>query len=181
MQKFPVSIIKSMQQSGALTTCVPVEFSDGRLESTVFFELSGDECEFDRQILKKTRSPLGIKLEAELIEHARASVVMLRFEILTHADDPLAGEVLLVPGLGNVQFDTLKYLGSQQYLKFYFSDDEHNVIHSQQLVLSDQERQGYAQILEEVISHDALIRLTGKYDAMAALSEIVDHYELRTS
>lgn len=181
MQKFPDSIIKSMQQSGAMTTCVPVEFSDGSWESTVFFELSGDECELDRRILKQTGSPLGINLEAELIEHARASVVMLRFEILTQTDDPLAGEVLVVPGLGDVQFDTLKCLGSQRYLKFYFSDDMYNVIHSQQLVLSDQERQGYAQILEEVISHDALIRLTGKYDAMAALSEIVDHYEIRTT
>ena len=170
-----------MQQSGAMTTCVPVEFSDGSCESTVFFELGGDECEFDRLILSKASSPLGINLEAELIEHARASVVMLRFEILTQPEDPLAGEVLIVPGLGDVQFDTLKFLGSQQYLKFYFSDDRYNVIHSQQLVLSDQERQGYAQILEEVISHDALIRLTGKYDAMAALSEIVDHYDVRTT
>ena len=168
-----------MHQSGAMTTCVPVEFDDGSFESTVFFELSGAECEFDRQVLSNTKSPLGINLEAELIEHPKASVVMLRFEILTQAEDPLVGEVLIVPGLGAVQFDTLKYLSSQHYLKFYFSDERYNVIHSQQLVLSDQERQGYAQILEEVISHDALIRLTGKYDAMAALSEIVDHYDVR--
>ena len=181
MQKFPDSIINSMLQSGAMTTCVPLEFDDGSFESTVFFELSGDECEFDRLILSKSTSPFGINLEAELIEHASASVVMLRFEIMTQPDDPFVGEVLIVPGLGDIQFDTLKYLSTQQNLKFYFSDDRFNVIHSQQLLLSDRERQGYSQILEEVISHDALIRLTGKYDAMAALSEIVDHYEIRTT
>ena len=170
-----------MQQSGAMTTCVPVEFDEGGFESTVFFELSGDECEFDRLILSRAGSPFAINLEAELIEHAKASVVMLRFEILTQPDDPLVGEVLIVPGLGAVQFDTLKCLSNQSYLKFYFSDEKYNVIHSQQLVLSNQERQGYAQILEEVISHDALIRLTGKYDAMAALSEIVDHYDVRAT
>ncbi len=181
MHKFPDTIIRSMQQSGAMTTCVPVEYSDGSWESTVFFELSGDECEFDRLILSTTRSPLGINLEAELIEHASASVVMLRFEILTQPEDPLAGEVLIVPGLGDVQFDTLESLSRQKYLKFYFSDDRYNVIHSQQLVLSDRERLGYSQILEEVISRDALIRLTGKYDAMAALGEIVDHYDVRAT
>lgn len=181
MQKFPGSIINSMQKSGAAVTCVPVELGDGNYESAVFFELSGDECEFDRSILRNTLSPLAISLEAEIIEHARASVVMLRFEIHTQPDDPLAGEVLVVPGMGDVQFDTLQFLSRQQCLRFYFSDAYYNVIHSQQLLLSDQERQGYAQILEQVIRHDALIRLTGKYDAMTALSEIVEHYDVRAT
>lgn len=179
MHKFPDSIIKSMLQSGAMTTCVPLRFDNGSYESAVFFELGGDECQSDRAILGKSTSPLAIKLEAETIGHEKAGVVMLRFEILTKPDDPLAGEVLIVPGLGDVQFDTLRCLTTQDNLKFYFSDERFRVIHSQQLVLSDRERQGYSQILEEVISHDALIRLTGKYDAMAALTEIVDHYDVR--
>lgn len=162
-----------------MTTCVPVEFDDGSYESTVYFDLGGEECGFDRMVLGKATSPLAVNLEAELIEHAKASVVMLRFEIVTKSGDPLAGEVLIVPGLGDVQFDTLKCLSTQRNLKFYFSDENYNVIHSQQLVLSDQERRGYAQILDQVISHDALIRLTGKYDAMAALREIVDLYDVR--
>ena len=170
-----------MHQSGAMTTCVPLEFDNGSYESTVFFELGGEECEIDRVLLSKATSPLPINLEAELIEHANASVVMLRFEIVTKLDDPLAGEVLIVPGLGDVQFETLRCLSTQANLKFYFSDDRYHVIHSQQLVLSDRERQGYAKILEEVIRHDALIRLTGKYDAMEALREIVDHYDIRTT
>ena len=179
MQKFPDSIIRSMQQSGATTTCVSVSFSDQSFESAVFFELGGDECLYDRKVLSETKQPFAVNLEAELIEHAQAGVVMLRFEVLTKAHDPLAGEVLIVPGLGDIQFDTLKNLGKQQQLRFYFSDENYQIIHSQQVLLSDHERRGFAQILEEVINHDALIRLTGKYDAMAALKEIVDHYDVR--
>ncbi len=181
MHKFPDSIIRSMQQSGAMITCVPVQFDGGIWESAVFFELGGDECQHDREILSASDKAIPVTLEAELIEHNSASVVMLRFEVLTDVENPLAGEVLIVPGLGDIQFETLKHLSEQQNLRFYFSDDYYNVIHSQQILLSDQERGGYAQILEQVISHDALIRLTGKYNAMSALSEIVGHYDIRTT
>ena len=180
MQKFPDSIIRSMHQSGAMTTCVPVQFEGDGWESAVFFELGGKQCQDDRKTLANASNPLPISLEAELIEHASASVVMLRFEVMTNLVDPLAGEVLIVPGLGDIQFDTLKLLSKQQNLRFYFSDEIYNVIHSQQIILGEQERKGYGQILEEVISKDALIRLTGKYNAMSALSEIVGHYDVRT-
>ncbi len=179
MDSFPQAIIRSMQQSGAMTTCVPVEFGADGWESAVFFELGGDKCEVDRLILTEAFEALPISLEAELIDHTHAGVVMLRFEVMTNPDDPLAGEVLIVPGLGDVQFDTLKHLSQQNNLRFYFADETYKIIHSQQLRLSDQERRGYGQILEQAISHDALIRLTGKYDAMAALSEVVSHYDLR--
>ncbi len=84
MKKFPDSIIRSMQQSGAMTTCVPVQFTGDVWESAVFFELGGEQCQHDRQILVDAQNPLPISLEAELIEHASASVVMLRFEIMTN-------------------------------------------------------------------------------------------------
>jgi len=170
-----------MQQSGAMTTCVPVQFFGNVWEAAVFFELGGEQCQDDRTTLISATKPLPISLEAELIEHASASVVMLRFEVMTNQEDPLAGEVLIVPGLGEIQFDTLKHLSEQQNLRFYFSDETYKVIHSQQIMLSDRERQGYGHILEEVISKDALIRLTGKYNAMSALSEIVGLYDVRAS
>lgn len=180
MDRFPPAIVISMRQTGAMCTCVPVQYSDDSWESTVFFEVGGPECKADRRVLRRAQQPLPIGIEAEVIKHDHASVVMLRFEVMTDQQNPLAGEVLLAPGLGNVQFETLKLLGEQRNLRFYFADSAFNVIYSQQLPLNHQERDGYSRILEEVVSNDALIRLTGKYDAMAALSNVVSLYDVRT-
>ena len=53
------------------------------------------------------------------------------------------------------------------------------VIHAQQTVLYEHERKGYAELLQEAVSHDALLRLTGRYSAQSALREIVSHYARR--
>lgn len=162
-----------------MTTCVPVQFDDGVWESTVFFELGGKQCKDDRRHLRKTKTALPVAIEADLIEHANASVVMLRFEVMTSAEEPLVGEVLLAPGMGDVQFETLQLLSTQSHLKMYFGDSAYYVLYSQQIILGDRERQGYGEILQDAVTHDAIVRLSGKYDAMKALHEVVDHYEVR--
>ena len=179
MNSFPPAIIHSMRLSGAMTTCVPLQFDDGLWQSTVFFELGGKQCKEDRRTLRNTKSPLPIGIEADIIEHTHAAIVMLRFEVMTSKDNPLVGEVLLAPGMGEVQFETLKHLSTQPQLKFYFGDSAYYVIHSQQISLGDPEHQGYQSLLDDAVSHDALIRLSGKYDGMRALHEVVDHYEVR--
>jgi len=162
-----------------MTTCVPVQFDGEGWESAVFFDIGGKACKEDRRSLRKTRSPLPVGLEADMIKHTYASVLMLRFEVFTDREDPLAGEVLLAPGMGEIQFETIKLLSRQSHLRMYFGDSAYGVIYSQQIPLGDQERQGYTDLLEEAVRNDALIRLSGKYDAMAALREVVDHYELK--
>ncbi|NKB76785.1 MAG: hypothetical protein GKR96_06960 [Gammaproteobacteria bacterium] len=179
MNSFPTSIILSMRQSGAMTTCVPVQFDNEKWESTVFFELGGKQCKDDRRILRKTQSSLPVSIEADLIEHANASVVMLRFEVMTSEEMPLVGEVLLAPGMGDVQFETLRHLTEQSHLKMYFGDSAYYVLYSQQIILGDRERREYDEILQDAVAHDALVRLSGKYDAMKALHEVVDHYEIK--
>ncbi len=164
-----------------MTTCVPLQFDDEIWRTAVFFELGGKECERDRHALESVSSPVAIGLEADLIEEKTAAVVMLRFEIMTIVDNPLAGEVLITPGLGNIQFETLNTLSGQDYLPFYFADGNYNVIHSQQLGLGNAERGGYRSLLDDAVSHDALIRLSGKYDAVAALKEVTSHYAAHIS
>ncbi len=159
-----------------MTTCLPIEMDDTVWQSAVFFELGGKECEQDRKVLLHTQQPLPIALEADLIEQDTAAVVMLRFEVMTGLATPLAGEVLILPGIGNVQFETLNYLANQSHLPFYFADGAYHVIHSQQVVLRDQEREGYRSILDDAVSHDAMIRLSGRYDAMAALKAVTGNY-----
>jgi hypothetical protein len=179
MDRFPLPIAQGMRNNGAMTTCVPVQFDNGVWETAVFFEVGGKECKDDRRILRKTRSTIPISVEADIINHANASVVILRFEVITRKDNPLVGEVLVTPGLGDIQFDTLKHLTEQRNIRWYFGDSAYNVIYSQQTVLHDHERQGYDDLLQEAISHDALIRLTGNYSASNAISEIVSHYAYR--
>ena len=164
-----------------MTTCVPVQLDQGEWRSAVFFELGGKECKEDRCLLHAARQPLPVSLEADLIECASAAVVMLRFEILTRAESPLAGEVLVAPGLGNIHFETISNLTRQQVLDFFFGDGVYSVIYAQQVLLQDRERQGYQSILDDAIRHDAMIRLTGRYDAMTALKEVIGNYAKRKS
>jgi len=180
MDKFPLPVATGMRNNGAMTTCVPVQFDNGIWESAVFFDVGGKACKDDRQALRKTQTPVPISVEADIINHTNASVIMLRFEVFTRANNPLIGEVLLTPGLGDIQFDTVKHFTEQRNIRWYFGDSAYSVIHSQQTPLHDHERTGYGELLQEAISHDALVRLTGKYDALAALNEIVSHYEFRS-
>jgi len=170
-----------MRSSRAMTTCVPIEMDDSVWQTAVFFELGGKECEQDRMFLKEAKAPVQIGLEADLIEQDTASVVMLRFEVLTGLKTPLAGDVLILPGIGNVQFETLNYLTSQSHLPFYFSDGSYQVVHKQQVVLRDQERAAYRSLLDDAVSHDAMIRLSGRYNAMTALKEVTGNYAAHVS
>ncbi len=165
-----------MRSGGVMTTCLPVRLDHGTWETAVFFGLGGPECREDRRILGKCRAPVPVALEADVIECASAAVVMLRFEVATRPEDPLAGEVLLTPGLGRLQFRTLENLVEQQHLRFFFADGKFRVIHSQQLQLGQRERDGYRSILGDAVKHDAMIRLTGRYDADAAMREVTSHY-----
>lgn len=176
MQYFPPEIVRSMRSGGVMTTCLPVRLDDGQWESAVFFGLGGPECRDDRRILRQSRNPVPVALEADVIECGNAAVVMLRFEVATRPEDPLAGEVLLTPGLGDLQFRTLEHLVAQRYLRLFFADGSYRVIHTQQLRLGQRERDGYRAILDEAVKHDAMVRLTGRYDAAAAMREVTSHY-----
>ena len=179
MSYFPKPIAQGMRKNGAMTTCVPVQFDNAIWQTAVFFEIGGKECKEDRRFLRKANTTVAIAIEADLINHANASVVMLRFEVMTQPQSPLVGEVLLTPGLGEVQFDTIKYLSEQQQIRWFFGDSAYQIIHTQQTSLRDQERAGYAEILQEAISHDALLRMTGKYDANKAIDEVVSNYAFK--
>lgn len=179
MNQFPKPIAQGMRKNGAMTTCVPVQFDDAVWQTAVFFEIGGKECKEDRRILRKTNTSVDIAIEADLINHASASVVMLRFEVMTQPQSPLVGEVLLTPGLGEVQFDTIQYLTEQQQIRWFFGDSAYQVIHSQQTILRDQERAGYTEILQEAVSHDALLRMTGQYNARKAIDDVVSNYAFK--
>ena len=179
MTVFPEAVRTAMQTSGATVTCMPVRLDAADWEVAVFFHLAGRESKRDRQVLMKVGRPLAVSIEAELLELQQAAVVVLRFEVATIPEDPLTGEVLLTPGDARTHFDTVQLLCRQQRLCWFFGDSDFRMLHSQQNPIGDEQRASFDELLADCVRHDALIRASARYDAQAALAEVVGHYELR--
>ena len=170
-----------MRQGGAAATCVPVRLDESGWQAALFLQLAGPECKADRRIVSRTEGPLPVGMEADLIKAEHASVVMLRAEVYTRADDPMVSEILMTPGMGDSHFEALKLLTAQPRLHWFFGDETYWLMHSQSHPLDSEQRSGFAELLDEAIGHDAVVRLTGRYDAGAALTSIASQYELRAA
>ncbi len=170
-----------MDHTGSSVTCIPVKFDSGDWESAIFFQVGGSECKQDRRILNRTQNPLPVAIESDVIKHQSAAVIVIRLEIETSQSDPLAGEVLLTPGERESHFETVRLLSEQSVLRWFFCDSAYWVIHSQQNQLGASENAIFKEVLEEATQHDAMIRLTGRYDVEPALREVVSHYEFRSA
>jgi len=184
MDRFPEIVRDAMAASGAHATCVPVKLSDGHgvesaWQAALFFSIAGPQSKDDRRILKQSDAPLPVGFEADLIEHAKAAVVVIRLEVFTRPDDPLVAEVLLAPGHSKIQFDSCKLLTQQPWLNFFFGDSAHWVINAQRIALAPEHREVFEEILDDATRHDTLVRMTSSYDALAALAEVASHYEMR--
>ncbi len=179
MRVFPDSVRAAMQARDTAVTCLPVRLDADCWETALFFRLAGPECKQDRHILARAERPLPVSIELELLELEHAAVVTLRAEVFTLADDPLVGEILLTPGASSTHFDALKLLCEQKRLCWFFADQDFRVLHSQQNPIGQEQRTGFDELLRDAVRHDALIRASTRYDAQAALAEVVAHYELR--
>ncbi len=179
MNTFPQAVRTAMQAGGATVTCMPVRLDGADWETAVFFHLAGPESKRDRQVLTKAERPFAVSIEADLLELQQASVVVLRFEVASIPEDPLTGEVLLTPGDVRTHFDTLQLLCRQRRLCWFFGDSDFRVLHSQQNPIGDEQRVSFDELLADCVRHDALIRASARYDAQAALAEVVGHYDLR--
>ncbi len=181
MDFFPAPVQEGMHKSGAAATCVPVQLDDGVWEAALFLQVDGSESERDRRVLTDTRSALPVVLETDFIDHALAGVVLLRLEVSTFPEDPLVIEILLTPGNSKSHFESLQLLSHQPRLVWFFGDGQFRIIHRQQQPLSAEIHDHFAELAKDVVTHDALIRCSSRYDANAAVTEIVSHYELRTA
>ncbi len=179
MNRFPEFVRSKMFESGSSVTCLPVQFDDGDWESAIFFSAGGPECKKDRRHLSRLQNTIPVAFHAELIEHANAAVVVLQLEAYAQKEDPMTAEVLLTPGEMESHFKTISLLSQQPVLKWFFSDASFTVIHSQQNALGPSEHQAFKNILDDAVRHDALIRMTGRYDMGSAMNEVLSHYALR--
>lgn len=179
MNVFPDSVRDAMRAGGAHVTVIPVQFDHKPWEAAVFFSLAGPQCKTDRRVLAKTDRPFPVTLETDLLARPQAAIVVLRVEVFTHPKNPLVGEILLTPGASSTHYEVLKLLSGQTRLRWCFSDEDFRVLYSQEHPLSGDQHASFDELMRDALRHDALIRCTGRYDAQAALSEVIVHYEPR--
>ncbi len=182
MKRFPEFVRNSMDYTGSSVTCLPVSIDSGSWEAAIFFQIGGSESKSDRRTLARLDNlAVPVAIETDVIKHQSAAIVVLRFEVYTRGDDdPLIGEVLLAPGETESHFETLKLLSAQPVIRWFFADVSYWIIHRQQNQLGCTEHGAFEDVLEQATQHDALVRVTGKYDVQAALTEVVSHYEYRS-
>lgn len=179
-QTFPASVIEMMSSGGSTVTCLPVKLEeDDEWQSAVFFRLGGQESQADIELLNSRQSALTVGIETDLIEHANATVVLLRLQVFTQIDNPLVGEVLITPGGAETHYEILTLLSKQQTLTWFLSDQEFRIIHQQRQPLTDEWRAEFLDLRDEAFKRDTMIRLSGKYNAQTAFAEMVSHYALR--
>ena len=179
-RRFPAPVREAMTASGAAATCVPVALDGGDSEAAFFINLAGPESKADRRVIRKWRGPLSLGLDSDVIETAHGAVVVLRPEVHTGPFDPFVCEILVTPGEGGTHFDALDLLSRQPRLTWFFGDRGFEIIRTQQHPLDDGQRAEFAALLKQALRHDAMTRMTGRYDGRAALAEVASHYTLRT-
>ena len=180
VRKFPVAVREAMSASGAAATCIPVELDGGAPEAAFFINLAGPESKADRRVIRQWRGSLSLGLESDLIETGHGAVVVLRPEVHTGPFDPFACEILITPGEGGVHFEALSLLSRQPRLTWFFGDRSFEIIRTQQHPLGEEHREQFAALLQDALRHDAVTRMTRRYDGRSALAEVTSRYALRT-
>ena len=179
-RKFPVPVREAMTASGAAATCIPVELDGGAPEAAFFIDLAGPESKADRRVIRRWRGPLSLGLDSDVIETGHGSVVMLRPEVHTGPFDPFVCEILVTPGEGGAHFEALDLLTRQPRLTWFFGDRGFEIIRTQQHPLDGGQHAEFAALLKDALRHDAVTRMTRRYDGRAALAEVARLYTLRT-
>ena len=168
-----------MREKDIAATCVPVQYDDTVWESAFFFHVAGPESKQDRRILKRDKITPTI-LVTELMTHANASVVLMRFEIQTIINDPLVFEILFIPGEVSLHYECLKLLAQQSRIRYFFADSDFRVLQEQEQNISSAQHDNFDALAREAFAHDSVVRMTGLYNAQVALSEVVKNYQIRT-
>lgn len=176
---FPFKVQQAMATGGSMVTCLPVQLDGRDWESAIFFQLAGKESATDLKLIRERNRPLPLSIETDLLERDNGTVVLLRLEVFARANDPLAGEILLLPGGAEAHFEVLDLLAKQPHLSWFFGDHKYRIVHSQAHPLSEEQRTEFAALRDDALKRDAIIRMTGRYDAQAAFASVVANYDLR--
>ena len=169
-ERFPDDVVVAMHHAEITVSCMPVQIDGDDWQAAVFFVLAADAQCLDEG--KLSPGPFSVEIDADLHEHTNGSLIEIGIDIATPVE-PSRGTLLFITGHSPAHFETVKLLSSQADIPLFIGDEYCNVLSRQRIILSDSMRAGFKQLLDEALGRDAVIRMTGHYDANKVFSDVL--------
>ena len=170
MSRFPDDVIVALHTADVTVTCVPVQIATEDWKAALFYVVPPDApCLGGGQL---PGGPFTVEMEADLHEHEHGTLIEISLSIATPAK-PLQGTVMFLTGHSSTHFDAMKLLSQQDDLPLFIGDQYCNILSQQRVPLNDAWRRGFAQLLDEAVGRDAVIRMTGRYDPDVVFGDIL--------
>lgn len=170
LEKFPDDVIVALHTANVTVTCVPVQIDNQQWQAAVFFVLAADAPCLGKGFLAP--GPFAVELDADLHEHANGTMIEIGIDIATPAAHS-RGTMLFLTGHSKAHFEAMQLLTAQTDLPVFLGDQYCTVLHRQRVPLSDAMRNGFKLLLDEAVSRDAIIRMTGHYAPEAVFTDVV--------
>ncbi|MFK7995493.1 MAG: hypothetical protein AB8B87_15265 [Granulosicoccus sp.] len=169
-ERFPDDVVVALHHANVTVSCVPIQIDNEEWQAGLFYVLSADSpCLTNGKLAP---GPFAVELDADLHEHTNGSLIEIGIDIATPVEHSL-GTLLFITGHSSAHFETVKLLSTQADLPLFLGDEYCNVLYQQRIVLSDAMRAGFKQLLDEALGRDAVIRMTGHYDADVVFNDVV--------
>lgn len=165
----------ALHHANVTVSCMPVQIDNEDWQAALFYVLSANApCLAGGELAP---GPFAVEFDADLHEHANGSLIEIGIEIATPVEKS-CGTLLFITGHSTGHFETVKLLSTQTDLPLFIGDEYCNVLYQQRIVISDAMRAGFRQLLDEALGRDAVIRMTGHYDADKVFTDVVDSLNL---
>lgn len=175
IERFPDDVVVALHHANVTVSCVPVKIDDKQWQAAMFYVIAADApCLVNGSLAP---GPFAVELAADLHEHANGTLIEIGIDIATPGQNS-RGTVLFITGHSSAHFEAMTLLSSQEDLPLFMGDEFCNVLYQQRILLSDGMRAGLKQLLDEAVSRDAVIRMTGHYDADIVFDDVVKSLNL---
>lgn len=168
IERFPDDVVVALHHANVTVSCVPVKIDDKQWQAAMFYVIAADAPCLSTGALAP--GPYAVELDAELHAHTNGTLIEIGIDIATPAQNS-RGTVLFITGHSPAHFEAMKLLSTQDDLPLFLGNEFCNVLYQQRILLSDGMRAGFSQLLDEAVSRDAVIRMTGHYDADVVFDE----------
>ncbi len=173
--KFPDEVIVALHETQLTLSCIPVQIDHQNWQAALFYVLAPDAPCLGKG--KLMGGPFAVGIEADTVEHENATLVEIGIDISVPVE-PLRGTLLFLTGHSTPHHTALKLLTQQEDLPLFLGDEHCNLLFQQRIPLSEAHRDGFKELLDEAISRDAVIRMTGRYDPDAAFADALQSRRL---
>ena len=170
VDSFPDDVIVALHTAAVTFTCVPVQIDGDAWQSAFFYVVAKDApCLKNGQL---PGGPFTVTFDADLHEHDNGTLIEIGIDIATRTE-PLRGTMMFLTGHSSTHFEALKLLQTQADIPLFIGDEYCRILWQQRVPLGDEHRQGFASLLDEAVSRDVLIRLTGRYDPDVVFADVL--------